>query len=212
MQIKGVITGDIVASSTLSYEEQDQLLLTLKEVVEEVQTISALRIEFFRGDSFQILVEETERSIDIAVLIRAGLIAHTPPKNATTWDARLSVGFGTIDYRKENIVVSDGEAFHLSGRGLDSIKDKRLVVATPWNSLNAELEVTMPFLDDVISRWTAAQAEAIYFSLLHNQPQREIAKRMQKSQQAISNLWRRGGEALIRPYLNRCRSLIKNQL
>lgn len=44
MQIKGVITGDIVASSTLSYEEQDQLLLTLKEVAEEVQTISALKI------------------------------------------------------------------------------------------------------------------------------------------------------------------------
>ena len=114
MEIKGVITGDIVGSSQIKPEFREDLLTCLTTMREELQCVAPFRMELYRGDSFQLLVEDPAMTAKIAILLRAGLIYHTPNKDSGTWDAKVSIGIGGIDFISENIVTSDGEAFMYS--------------------------------------------------------------------------------------------------
>ncbi|WP_304296188.1 hypothetical protein [Porphyromonas gulae] len=208
MKVKGVITGDIVSSSSIELEWRDRLLFSLQQLTEDLKLVSDLEIEFFRGDSFQLLVQEPEKTLLVAVLLRAGLISRTPSESKKPWDARLAIGIGEVNFLKDSIVVSDGEAFRLSGRDMDDIKKKKLSLRTRWEDINSEFKVSTAFADDIISKWTQAQAEVIYLSLLHNYAQKDIATRISKSPQTVSKLLGHAKENLIRDYLERYRQLI----
>lgn len=212
MKIKGVITGDIVSSSTIQLEWREKLLFVMQTIAEELKGISDLQIEFFRGDSFQLLVEQPENALLMAVLFRAGLISHTPLEGKKRWDARISIGVGEVSFLADNVVVSDGEAFQLSGREMDDIKKKRLTLRTRWEQVNEELSVSTAFADDIISRWTPAQAEVIYLVLLHGITQKEVASRIDKSPQTVNKLLSYAKESLIKKYLERYQQLILKEI
>lgn len=131
-KIKGVITGDIIKSSAIQIEYRNCLLESIRKVVDELNVIEPLKIEFFRGDSFQMIINNPENAMLIAILLRAGIKSHTPKDCKKAWDARLSLGVGTISYHADNIVLSDGEAFQYSGRELDDIGKRCLIVKTRW--------------------------------------------------------------------------------
>jgi hypothetical protein len=90
--IKGVITADIVNSSRISAEKQNALLDTLKKVESDLQKFCETHIEIYRGDCFQVLVNEAGKAVLCAVLIRAMLIRKS-------WDARMSIGIGDVSYQ-----------------------------------------------------------------------------------------------------------------
>ena len=131
METKAVITGDIVRSELIALGKRDLLIQVLHQIVENLQDKSPMRMELFRGDSFQIVVDSPEMSLKIASMMRAGLKSNTPKGSKTEWDARISIGIGTIDYQGDSIVTSDGEAFKLSGRGLTQWRrtDWQLILA-----------------------------------------------------------------------------------
>jgi hypothetical protein len=112
--MKGVITADIVHSSQISAEKRKVLLDTLKKVEKDLQKFCEIHIEVYRGDSFQVLVNEAGKVVLCAVLIRAML-------KSKSWDARMSIGIGDVSYLNEHVTQSDGEAFWLSGRNFDCI-------------------------------------------------------------------------------------------
>jgi hypothetical protein len=209
MDIKSIITGDIVASTEVRTEWRDSLLNTIREATDEMKSLSELELEFFRGDSFQMVVHQPAVALKIAVLLRAALRAATPQGSNTVWDARMAIGVGTISYQSESIVVSDGEAFRLSGRALDEMEKNRLAVRTGWEDVNDEMAVGTAFADDVISSWSVPQAQVVYVTLLHPIAQKELAARMHKSAQSVSKLLNAAKEDLIRRYLERYQSLIK---
>lgn len=212
MKIKGVITGDIVSSSSIQLEWRDMLLHAMQEIAEDLKSISLLKIEFFRGDSFQILLEQPEKTLLVGILFRAGLISKTPQKSKDLWDARISIGVGEVSFLTDNIVVSDGEAFVFSGREMDNMKKSRLSVRTRWEQINEELSVGTAFADDIISGWTQAQAEVIYLVLLHEITQKEVSERIGKSPQTVSRLLSYAKENLIRKYLDRYQDLILREI
>ncbi|MFC4665820.1 hypothetical protein [Falsiporphyromonas endometrii] len=212
MKIKGVITGDIVSSSHIRLELRKKLLVAMREIAEDLKSLSDLKIEFFRGDSFQILVEQPEKTLLAAVLFRAGLISRTPEKSKQHWDARISIGVGEVNFLADDIVVSDGEAFQFSGKGMDNMKKRRLVLHTRWVPINEELSISTAFADDVISGWTQAQAEAIYLALLHDIPQKEIASQIEKTPQTVSKLLSYAKEDLIKKFLERYQYLILKEI
>ncbi len=209
-KIKGVITGDVVESSGIQMKYRDFLLKSIQKITDDLSVIESLRIEFFRGDSFQMVIDTPENAMKIAVLLRAGLKAHTPREYNKPWDARLSLGVGSISYYADHIVLSDGEAFQYSGRGLDEIGKRRLIVKTRWREVNDELQVSTAFADEVISSWSVSQSQAVYQALLYNTPQKEIAHKFQRSAQNISKLLSAASVNLIRIYIDRYHNLILN--
>lgn len=209
-KIKGVITGDIIESSAIRIKYRDFLLKSIREIADELSVIEPLRIEMFRGDSFQAVIDSPENAIKIAVLLRAGLKGHTPKECKKPWDARLSIGVGTISYHADNTVLSDGEAFQYSGRTLDEMGKRRLVVKTRWADVNEELQVSGAFADEVISSWSVPQSQAAYQALLYNTSQKEIAHKFQKSAQNISKLLGAAKLNLVQMYIDRYHKLISN--
>ena len=209
-KIKGVITGDIIESSAIQIKYRDFLLKSIREIADELSVIEPLRIEMFRGDSFQAVIDSPENAMKIAVLLRAGLKGHTPKECKKPWDARLSIGVGTISYHADNTVLSDGEAFQYSGRTLDEMGKRRLVVKTRWADVNEELQVSGAFADEVVSSWSVPQSQAAYQALLYNTSQKEIAHKFQKSAQNISKLLGAAKLNLVQMYIDRYHKLISN--
>lgn len=210
--IKAVVTGDIIKSTQIVVGHRNSLLESIGKIASEVAAVVPQNIEFFRGDSFQIVIDDPRNAMAVAVLLRTGLKAQTPPESESTWDARLSIGIGTISYYADKIVVSDGEAFHLSGRELDQIGKRRLTVKTKWAEVNDELRVSTAFADDIITSWSQVQSNAVYLTLLHNTKNKETAEILRTSPQNVSKLLNTSRFSLIQQYLERYNTLIDNAL
>lgn len=212
MNIRGVITGDIINSTRISINRRSQLIDSIQQIATELNVLSPLKIEFFRGDSFQLIVDKPEEALKIAVLLRAGIKCNTPSESKIIWDARIALGVGEISYTSDKIVISDGEAFHFSGWELDEIGKRRLTIRTRWKDINDELKVSTAFADDIITGWTETQAQIIYPALLYQISQKSIAAKYKKTTQNISKLLATAKESLIRIYLERYSTLITNNL
>lgn len=207
--IKGVITADIVGSTQIKEDERGALPKLINQLSEEITAIAPLRVEIFRGDSFQVLVEEAEKAPLVAILFRAGLKKSGLLADDRPIDARLSVGIGAVSYLDEKISQSDGEAFVLSGRGFDALEDKqRLKVQTFSSVLNEELKVETAFVDDIVTNWTNLHSETLYEALLTNASQGEMAQKTKTSQQNISKRLEAAKAKLVRMYLDRVETLI----
>lgn len=209
METKAVITGDIVRSELIALDKRDLLIQVLHQIVEDLQDKSPMRMELFRGDSFQIVVDSPEMSLKIASMMRAGLKSNTPKGSKTEWDARISIGIGTIDYQGDSIVTSDGEAFKLSGRGLDTMEKNRLAVNTCWQDVNEELDAGLAFVDDLITGWSVNQANAVYLSVGKGLSQANIASTIAKSQQNVSKTLTSAKESLLVRFSDRFEAIIK---
>ncbi len=202
----GVITGDIIDSTKILEEGyRDKLLSTMHLAIQEMNDYKLwgrVKIEIFRGDSFQITVDEPTYITDIAIAFRSKLIANSG--SDTRWDARLGLGIGEQEYLSEKISESDGQAFHLSGQAFDSLqKNDRLAILTPQTNINEELWVSTSFVDEIISNWTLLQASTFYTYITENLSQKEIATKEKKSPQAISKIFIAGKFNLIDNYLTR---------
>ena len=88
---------------------------------------------------------------------------------------------GDISYQADKVVVSDGEAFQISGHEFDEIGKRRLIVKTRWDTINAGVKVSTAFADDIISGWSFSQAQAIYLTLLYQKTRKEIAVQLNKT-------------------------------
>ncbi len=193
MQKFAVITGDIVGSASIDIDERENLVRVLKESFGEINESIIKDVhstfEIFRGDSFQAVLRKPELSLIVSILIRARLRSENVniPVKKKNWDARLAIGIGDIEFSTDKTVESDGQAFLFSGRDLDNMKNtgKRLRILTPWDEVNAEMNVSLAFADSVISNWSKYQAQVFYYYLLKNEKQKELAERIKISQPAI---------------------------
>ncbi len=206
MKITGVITGDIVASRELSIESRKTLYADLKKFMEELQKKKWVKaFEMFRGDSLQCVTRNPEESLRVALMIRAFMKCYITAEHRSSLqegkdkqstkgyfqgkqDIRISVGIGGTDFIKAgSLAHSDGQAFHLSGEGLDGLKNTsyRIIVKTGFASFNEPLEPAILLLDAVIEKWTQHQAEIILFKL-QDLREDEIARKIGISQSAVS--------------------------
>lgn len=213
MAIIGVITGDIVNSTEVSKQNRSRLLDSLKEIFLDIQSVYKFSYQIFRGDSFQIKTNYPQEVLSISFLIRTGFMTQTPPNSDSVWDVRLSVGIGELTYHNDEIILSDGEAFHLSGRAFDKIGKKRLVVQSCWEEVNNELVVSTEFVDTILSNFTKIQAQVVYLSILDNNlKQLDIALKLHKLPQYISLLVKKSQLSTLQKYLERCYQLISKEI
>ena len=207
MEIKGVITGDIINSSDIKGEDRTKLLSVIDGLVAELKKITLLKIEIYRGDSFQIHVDNPSQALKIAILIRAKLRSYADKK----WDTRLAVGIGSIDFESKNVVTSDGEAYLNSGREFDKLGKKKLGVCTPWSDFNNELLVSTAFADNIISKWTSKQSKSFFLSVSRDITQKQLAEEMNTKPQNISQTLLKANESLIIEYIKRYESVINTR-
>lgn len=190
-RIYAVLTGDIVDSSRLGEvisEPISQILeRTGKKVTGHFQSAIQGPIDVFRGDSWQMVVSDPAKAIRIGLLFRAFLRAESGS------DSRVSIAFGEIDYLPlENISTGTGQAFTLSGQGLEgNLREGRMNLTIPslMGTLEGQgLEIITQLIDLQVGGWTKAQSQAAAGALI-DLTQADIAGSWQPepvSQQAIS--------------------------
>lgn len=186
-----VLTGDIVDSSELqNIKEQPVsgiIQLAGNWVKRHFSTAIHAQIDIFRGDSWQMVVHQPLNAIRIGLYFRAVL------RGLYGVDSRVSIGFGGVDYLpSENISTGTGQAFTLSGQGLEMcVKPTRMNLRFPSSKINLEsqgLNTITRLIDLQVGRWTPGQAQAAAGALI-GLTQAEIAANWQPdpvSQQAIS--------------------------
>lgn len=211
-----VISGDVISSTKI--KEREHLIDVFHSMPNQVAHISKCKgSTLYRGDSYQIEIERAEEALRIAIILRLLLKTNTPEgENMNTsnglWDMRVSIGVGTVSFRSEDVETSDGKAYQLSGRNLSKIGKQNLIITTPWQEVNDELEVSTAFADDIITNWTFSQSQ-VMLEMLFNEEimQKQIAEKLNKSPQSISVLLKAAKSSNIIRYIERYESLILNR-
>ena len=207
--MKAVITADIVNSTKIEETNRYLLVDELDNIIQDLKRLSSLRCEMYRGDSFQVLVDDVKYCLEIAVLIRLGLKKSNLLKNRKL-DARMAIGVGEVSYEHEQVILSDGEAFRLSGRTFDKLNKRRLLIATNINDMDEPLNVMLAFIDELLEGLSYTQSKYLYDSLLYNMSQMELANVYHTSQPNIAKHLKSAKENLFRLFFDFAEKTLKS--
>jgi hypothetical protein len=200
----GIITADIVASSKLPPAMREELYTELKACMQSLKKSRWIaNFEMFRGDSLQCVAAHKEQCLRVALMVRAFMKSYIAAEEKELYkrkgnttkgyfqadqDIRLSIAIGPVDfYNQKNLAQSDGEAFRLSGEGLDALKGAayRMSFKSKDSNLTEWMEPTIMLLDAVLQKWTNNQAEAVLYKL-KGRREEEISKALGITQSAVN--------------------------
>lgn len=186
-----IITGDIIKSRSLKNPEL--WMPALKSALSYVNTNEA-QWEIYRGDSFQIEINDVSKSFISAVYLKACM------KMINGLDVRLGIGIGDKTYQSHTISESNGEAFIFSGETLETLKKEKvnLKLKTANEVLNKELNLYLRLASTFMDSWTVSSAEIVKLSIEQpNALQQELAEIIGTKQDAISKRQKRAELDLI---------------
>jgi len=182
---KAVITGDIVDFTSLNAANREALVKESKDFLQNLNPQKG-SAEFFRGDSFQLIVNNVAEAIHKSIQIRCWFKKGEWSDDKKLLDAKIAIGVGEISYLGDSVLDSDGEAFHLSGRTFDKMENSMFRIVLPDEHINRQLEIIADLMNVIITDWTKAQAEVV-FLLLENKTQQQIALELGVVQSAVNN-------------------------
>lgn len=204
-----IITGDMVDSKSMTFLQRESFIMLVESISQQLCLISESKVEIFRGDSFQIRVKDTMESLRYAIAIRGLFREKEFSEKGKQWDVRLSLGIGVKGFERDELGLSDGDAYRNSGFGLDGMKNARLNVVFPTKELNEEFSLLTAFADEIISNWTVKQSKANLQKLIWEDSNYEIAKRINVRRQTVDKLLKSSKIHLINLYIKRFRTLIE---
>lgn len=200
-----VISGDILASTSLEAEDRLTILKKTQELLDEISIKYGAHCRIIHGDYIECVTTKSEKALEIALLlktyIKAILISNHPRyktnnrvKAFKTYGLRLAIGYGELLQLnpKENFI--DGEAIYLTGRFLKdySTHNKErmnikttLTFLSQYTSLNLNLNTILSLIDELINKATSKQCKVLYYKLL-GENESEIAKLMNISQPMVN--------------------------
>lgn len=203
--LTAVLTADIVNSTKILPLKEKKLLKELEK------TLTAYAVTFYRGDSFQAFIKNPEGSLRTALICRT-LVISLMEEKAIKSDIRISIGIGSVQLPVKMPSIARGEAFVISGQGLDIIQDtdQRLLIRSGHAIADIGFQVMADYLDNIYRQMTAKQASVI-LDLLRGRLQKEVALKQKKSTSTISQFASSGRWSEIEKLLHQFEQLI-NQL
>lgn len=163
-----VITGDIVDSSKLPKAQREALPGLIAKASQETRKAFPdavpLAADIFRGDGWQLLVNDPVQSLRVGLFFRACL--RSAPARVRGLDTRMAIAVGSVDFVRGRVSQGDGEAYRLSGRALEAMPRKqRLQLAISGAKEVQSLMVIVRLIDVLAQRWTGRQALAVRAAL-----------------------------------------------
>lgn len=163
--------------------------------------------QIYRGDSFQLWVENPENSIAIAIWLKAVMRSL----GIKGLDVRMAIGVGRVDYVSDQVIESNGEAFIYSGTLFDTLKKRTLAIKTPWHELDKSINLCLKLALLTMDRWTANSAQIVSLSMqMPHATQSEIAQELNIPQSRVSEGLDRAGYEAIMEMEQYCRDLMKH--
>ena len=178
-----VITGDIIGSRQ---QKSKHWVEDLKKILSPFGE-SPRQWEVYRGDEFQIEIQDPEDALLTAILIKAHL-------RALKLDARMSIGFGNKTHNAEKISESNGSAFINSGELFETLKKQKVTLALRTadaaidEKMNLMLQLALTFMDN----WLVQSAEFVAAAIENpTLSQEELGQKLGINQAAVSRRQKR---------------------
>jgi len=200
-----VISGDIVASTSLSDAGREYLFEKITRLLEELNTKYGVYGRMIKGDYLELVIPENENPLRIALIIKA-FIKSTSSDELFRNEAgqrfmlfkihgiRLAIGYGELSRFEPIKGIIDGEAIYLSGRRINeeiTYNKERIVIKSTLffvsgnEKLNAEFEPLLALIDVLMSKATAKQCEVLFMKLMNNNED-TIARHMRIAQPVVN--------------------------
>lgn len=206
VMLKAVITGDLIKSRKIAAEDFDEIRYRLEQVLTYLADKYGAEYDVYRGDSFQVIFPSMDYSIKSALLIRLAL--KSVQTSGQKFDARTSIGLGTVGTQRTKLRSSTGEAFNLSGIGLDQLKGQNIGVFTNSKEFQTRIDLLIKFVDAKIGDLTQVQIQALYEYLVDkNNSHDAIAKRLNKSRVNTTKLLNMANYQLFDEFIDLFESL-----
>ncbi|MFD2190084.1 hypothetical protein [Pistricoccus aurantiacus] len=196
-----VLTGDIIASKRI--KNQHALFERLDTCLGDLAARFDGRGERYRGDGFQLVLNDHAHALHAAVMLRAWLIMHSD--DTQRWDARVAVAIGLDEWdRNVTPIRSSGPVFIESGRALDSLSQDQahLRVVPTEQDRDSGLALLTRFVDELIDGWSIYSAEVVYWQLVAGESQQALGKRLGIRQPSVHKRLRAARWPLLSEYLN----------
>lgn len=176
-KLYSVITGDIINSSRLSVTNKKKIkniFSDLSKVLKKnFQNAFKYNIDVYRGDGWQLLLNDPVLSLRVALIIRTALRSGL---YKISLDSKIAVAVGSVDsISKSRVSQSTGEAFALSGLTLEKLKRVKMGFNINDERIDEHYNLVFAFIDSIFHKLTAKQSFALYGSLI-GWDQKTIAK------------------------------------
>ena len=177
-----VLTGDIVDSSRFRAPERRALFESFPKLSAMLRARYPDDVQYnisnYRGDGWQLVVNNPARSLEISILIRTYLSFAVSARKV---DSRITIGVGAVDLvPAENVSAGYGAAYTVSGHLLEELPpNQRMALGFAADSLSpahSTPPMLVELLDALISGWGASQCQAVYWAL-QGYNQKQIAAR-----------------------------------
>jgi hypothetical protein len=206
-----VITADIIDYTKLSDKQVTDVLDSIHNMFNEQKNVSGNVFRDFsikRGDSIQGVIHNIPDALEVALKLKLAINKVEVDKGHKPIDVRIAMGLGELTER-DSINESSGEAFINSGRTLDGMKKHKRIISwkSKYSKLDAEIETELKLLEVIMQSWTVRTSEILYWTLF-GYDEKEIAKRLSKTQPAINQGKKRAGWNAVEALLTRFRDLL----
>lgn len=180
-----ILTGDIINSREVDSNTWLPLLKTAFNTIGASPKIW----EIYRGDSFQIEIENVENSLLFAIKLKATL------KKIKNLDVRIAIGIGDKNENHKNITEGNGEAFIYSGLAFDTLlKKQNLAITSSDKDFDTIFNTSLALALLTMDNWTVNSADFVLKYLQNpNTTQKLIAKGLNISESSASERRKRAG-------------------
>ena len=204
-----IITGDIVDSTEINFENRENTFAQFNIGLEMIRKKFKIDYEWYRGDAFQLKTVQPAISLRIALMIKFW-IKSFEIEIKKAHDIRLSLGIGTIEINKKQLSLSDGEAFRISGRNLDSLKSSRQSLIIDANdSYSNALKAESILLNAIINNITPIQSKVLFYKL-KGYKEEDIAKQLGLAQSTVNQHSNAGNWNVFAKYIAYFENLYTN--
>jgi hypothetical protein len=189
-----IITADIINSRKLV--NQEIWITPLKKLLADYGS-TPQKWEIYRGDYFQIEVEEAQEALLLALKIKAlikSINVNEPHKKVNSIDVRMAIGLGTKEYAADRISESNGTAFINSGEKFEKLKKEKttLAIQSSFPNFDYEMNLYLKLACIQMDNWTVNSA-TLFITLFEDseKKQTEIGAILGIGQNSVSGRFKR---------------------
>ena len=227
MENKIVLSGDIIASTSLNKEEKLVVEKELKHLLTILDDKFSVYSRIIKGDYLEMVVEKPEDALGITLLIKSyiksielnEINSDKRYKNFKNHGIRIAMGFGKLNrFDRENGII-DGDAIYFSGRKISeestTYNKERIVIkntlffVSDKESLNQNVNTQLGLIDVLLTNGTSKQCKIIFYRLL-GMSEIEIAKKLNIKQPTVNKQLTSIGWNAIEKSVTYFSSIIKN--
>lgn len=197
-----VLSGDIIAYTSLSDEEKITLEKQIRTLITTLKNKFSIFGRLIKGDYIEIVVENPEDALTIVLLIKNYIKSisltnsnvNNRKKSFSNYGIRIAMGYGELSRYDPKSGIIDGEAIYLSGRKINeesTHNKKRIVIKNTLfflsnnQKLNETINTILSLVDVLLSKATAKQSEILYYKLL-GFTEDQIAKKLNVKQSNVN--------------------------